>query len=352
MLIIHYLMQAEGLSLIDQIHLRCFGPIEDLKWSNLGPINCIIGKNGAGKTIILKALYAALRTLETYKRGDEQRSAAEILADKLYWTFQPDKIGDLVMKGEQHSLHYSMTQADKAFQYTFGKDTAKQIATLENHIEPRAHHSVFLPAKEVLSLHHLILRSREEDRSFGFDDTYLDLARALRHQKNKPGGRNYAPFAEARKNLEHILDDKVELDQSTNRWVFKKGNQKFSIGLTAEGVKKIAIFDTLLSNRYLTPESVLMIDEPESALHPDAIINLLDMISMLAQAGIQCFLATQSYFVIKKLYLIAQEKKMSIPIAANEEDGWMLSDLSQDMPSNAIIQKSVDLYKQEVDLVI
>lgn len=29
-------------------------------------------------------------------------------------------------------------------------------------------------------MHQIILKSREQDRAFGFDDTYFDLARALR----------------------------------------------------------------------------------------------------------------------------------------------------------------------------
>jgi len=69
---------------------------------------------------------------------------------------------------------------DELFSYSFGKDTTKQILSLKNTLEPRKSNSIFLPAKEVLSLHSIILKSREVDRVFGFDDTYYDLAKALR----------------------------------------------------------------------------------------------------------------------------------------------------------------------------
>jgi hypothetical protein len=39
-----------------------------------------------------------MRTLEQHGRGQEQRTAAQILAEKLYWTFQPEHIGELVTK--------------------------------------------------------------------------------------------------------------------------------------------------------------------------------------------------------------------------------------------------------------
>lgn len=36
--------------------------------------------------------------------------------------------------------------------------------------------------------------------------------------------------------------------ENSGKWYYKKGNQKFSIGATSEGVKKIAILDRLLAN--------------------------------------------------------------------------------------------------------
>lgn len=336
--------------MLDQIELKNFGPLKEIDWKKLGLINLIIGANDTGKTFLLKALYSGMRTLEEYKRGDDQRTAAEILADKLRWTFQAEKIGDLVTKGADAPLSCSFSLDHRQFRYAFGKDTTKQIATLENHTMPRASNSVFLPAKEVLSLYSIILKTREDDRVFGFDDTYLDLARALRQVPT--GGKNYAEFAKSRQNLEKILHGKVEYDEASG-WQFKKGNQKFPIGVTAEGIKKIAILDTLLGNRYLATDSIIFIDEPEAALHPIAIARLLDIVEMLAERGIQFFLASHSYFVVKKLFLIAQEKSLSIPVISADDEGcWQYADLKGGMPDNPIINESIELYKEEVDLAL
>jgi hypothetical protein len=247
--------------MIDAIELKNFGPITHLACPTLGNINLVIGENSTGKTFLLKALYSAMRTLEDYKRGNEQRSAAEILADKLYWTFQPEKIGDLVSKNADGPLALQLTFNGKPFGYSFGKDTNKSI-TVDSQVPPRASNSVFLPAKEVLSLHHIILKSREQDRLFGFDDTYFDLARALRQMPmTGDGGLQKTAlaniqFGPPRKQLETILGGKIQYDEESQRWLFKKGNQKFPIGVTAEGIKKIAILDTLLSNRYLDTQSI------------------------------------------------------------------------------------------------
>ena len=337
--------------MLNSLELKNFGPIRQLKCENLGNINLIIGGNGTGKTILLKALYSAMRTLEEYRRGNEPRNASEILADKLYWTFEIEKIGDLVSKGADEPLSFQIKFDEQTFFYSFGKDTIRNIQNPENHIPPRESNSIFLPTKEVLSLHQIILESREQNKTFGFDDTYLDLARALR--QSRKGGKNYKEFAHSRSSLKDIFDGKVEYDEKSRRWQFKKGNQKFPIGITAEGIKKISILDTLLGNRYLDPKSVIFIDEPESALHPTAISKFLDIIAMLADCGIQFFMASHSYFVIKKLFLIAQKQKnLSISIISANADQWDIANLRDGLPSNPIIDESIQLYKEEVELVL
>jgi AAA15 family ATPase/GTPase len=362
--------------MLNRFYLNNYGPIDHLlDWKNLGVINLIIGKNGCGKTFLLKALYSSVRTLEDYKRGDNPDSIAEILANKLYWTFQSEKIGDLVTKLSNTGLVFQLILDNQSFHYSFDKNASRLFDRLDNKVAPRTSNSIFLPAKEVLSLHHIILKSREQDKLFGFDDTYLDLARALRltpsdvpeysgfaeagsggfgsplyNSESPIRGHGSNDFNRSRNLLEGMIGGKIEYDETTNRWYFKKGKQRFSIGVTAEGVKKIAILDTLLGNGYLSENSIIFIDEPESALHPEAISKLLDIIAILAKHGIQFFLASHSYFVIKKLFLIAQEQNLSIPVLSKEGDSWQQSDLLDEMPINAIINESIRLYEEEVEL--
>ena len=337
--------------MINRIELQNFGPLSKFQWRKLGRINLIVGGNGTGKTFLLKAIYSAMRTLEEYKRGDDRRTAGEILAEKLYWIYQPDKIGDLVTKGGDGALSSKVQLDQQDLIYSFGKDTTKRIPILGIHVHaPRKSNSIYLPAKEVLSLHQIILKSREQDKAFGFDDTYLDLARALRQSTSK--GRNYKEFAQSRQRLKDIVGGRVEYNETTGRWQFKKGKQKFPIGVTSEGIKKIAILDTLLGNRYLDTSSIVLIDEPESALHPVAVSQFLDIVAVLAKRGIQFFLASHSYFVVKKLYLIAQEEGLSIPVISAHGDQWIPEDLKDGMPENSIIDESIRLYKEEVNLVL
>jgi hypothetical protein len=195
----------------------------------------------------------------------------------------------------------------------------------------------------------LILQSRERDHDFGFDDTYYDLALALRHGTKQ--GKNFTEFAASREQLEALLGGKVIYEEDSGEWIYKKGNQRFSIGVAAEGIKKIGILDTLLGNRSVNLESVLFIDEPESALHPHAISTFLEIIAALAKRGIQFFISSHSYFVVKNLHLIAKRHSMSIPVLSAGQGDWSTENMLEGMPDNPVIDEVGALYRKEIDLI-
>jgi predicted ATPase len=129
------------------------------------------------------------------------------------------------------------------------------------------------------------------------------------------------------------------------------------MSVTAEGIKKLGILDTLLGSKYLVPGSVIFIDEPETALHPHYISTFLEGLALLADAGFQIFMASHSYFVIEKLHLIALGKnesgsKMSIPVLLHEKvegkSQWRSENLKEGMPKNSIIEESIALFNEEM----
>ena len=337
--------------MIEQLKIKNFGMHHQIYWNKLGKINLIIGENSTGKTFLMKAMYTALKAMEQYKKGQDNQSLSDILADKLYWTFQPDSLGELVNKNYKEKLHFSMQAEGKKFEYSFGSDTVRKIIKLESASQKnRSDNSVFIPAKEVLSLYQIILKSRDQDRAFGFDDTYVDLARALM----MPGqqGNNYLRLSKSRDRLREMVNGKVELDSKTDRWYYYQGRNKYTIGETAEGIKKIAIFERLLVNRYISRNSIIFLDELESSLHPSAIVEFLDIIYNLAKGGVQFFIASHSYFIIKKLFLLAKKYHESIPVLSlslNSEPVY--EDLEMGMPDNSIIDAAVALYSAEVDML-
>lgn len=89
---------------ITQARLKNFGILGEFSNNRFSNINLIIGENGTGKTFLLKALYSAVRSVEEYRRGDDIKTIIEVLSEKLRWTFQVEKLGDMVFKiGERCS---------------------------------------------------------------------------------------------------------------------------------------------------------------------------------------------------------------------------------------------------------
>ena len=335
--------------MIQSVEAKNYGPIRDINLEKLGSINLFIGPNRSGKSILLKAMYCAQRTIELTGRGKNISLDKDILADKLYWTFQIEKIGNIVRKPDTGPLVFTLKENNgNKFSYSFGADTEKKIIKLENNCSPRSSNSIFIPAKEVLSLLDVIKNNREMKMEFGFDETYSDLASALTLSAK---GSIPELFKEIRGRLENAINGKIVYSKEKKMWQYVQGKAAFEINATSEGTKKIAIFDTLIANHFLTKESIVFVDEPESGLHPGVLIELLDIIATLAEYGVQFMIASHSYFVIKKLYLIAQSKNLDIPVIAFDKDGYAaLSNLKDGMPENAIIDESVKLYEEELCL--
>lgn len=337
--------------MVREIHLKNFGIIGQLDCNQLGPINLIIGPNQSGKTTLVKSLYAAIRTTEQYKRGKENRLVNQILSDKLYWTFQTNSLGNLVKKGENEGLSFKMCslQDGEEFSYSFSSSATKLVSTCSNSFSPTNTNSIFIPAKEVLSLREIILDSRNRYMEFGFEDPYLDLVRAFRPATK---GKNYKAFSVARQELKNILHGEIAYSKEKNDWLFIDSSRRvYEVAMTSEGVKKLSILSALLGNRYLSNKSIVIIDEVESNLHPSMISKFMEIIVLLADAGIQFFLTSHSYFVIKKLYILAHKHNMDIPVISFNADGSSeISNLKTTMPKNAIIDESIELYKEEINL--
>jgi len=146
---------------------------------------------------------------------------------------------------------------------------------------------------------------------------------------------------------------KGQIEVEKNEFIFKRGHEKSAMSQTAEGLKKIGLLERLICNRMLNTNSILFIDEPEVNLHPRAIVTLVDTLFQMAKAGIQIYLATHSYFVLRRFEWLARKHQESIPLCAisrSPKNGVSAKfhNLRDGMPSNPIIEVSIELYEQNV----
>jgi energy-coupling factor transporter ATP-binding protein EcfA2 len=341
---------------IESLIVEDLGPIGWLEWREHGAINVLVGTNDTGKTCLLKLLYALARSVQEYHTAsikDPKARWSEVLAAKLQSVFEPPlwRLGELVRKGQAKLKVDARLQGDR-LSFAFGRDTTRQIADSTFDAPPHADlQAIFLPPKEVLSFIQVIEASRERLDLPGFDDTYLDLIRALRTPP--PAGRLAGGMADVVRKVEEALGCVVE--ERDGQWQMRRDRAVFSMSQTAEGIKKIGLITRLVRNRSLRPGSVLFLDEPEANLHPQAIVLLVGVLCTLAASGVQIYAATHSYFFLKELEVQSRGRVPSVPclsLARSTEAPVVaasaVGDLCVGMPDNEIVEQAVQQYQRDI----
>ncbi len=351
--------------MIQSFYLKSFMAHKEFHVEECAPINIIVGNNDTGKTGLLKLLYATTKTLDIYSRvqhDDGEGNLKKMLAEKLIGVYQPGKkgLGELVNKMTTEKLyvdvefrHKTLNYHDRLF-FSFGDSTTNTIVTAPERIGAISENfrCLFIPAKEVLTALKAIRATRENLHIRGFDDTYLDLIKAL--SLPTVSGNVKLELAKLNPRLANVLDGNIE-QNADNDFIFKRGNTEFSMSLTAEGIKKIGIFTTLIRNRQLNASSVLFLDEPETTLHPQAIRELVEMLVLMAKSGIQIFLATHSYVVLKQFSICVRRENISANFyALRREKGSPIQyeqyDLALGFPANSLSDEAMKMADEEIAL--
>lgn len=343
--------------MFSSITLENMAAFQQFQWQQHERLNLIIGENDTGKTILLKLLYCIAKSIEESQQHSEPSiSWPEIVADKLCWTFQPPtlELGKLVHKGKsqlkvttqwvaEEELTISFILSDKTIRniLKFSPASFSNLTTLN---------ALFLPPKEILTVIQAIEATRNQLQITGFDDTNIDLIKALRLPIST--GKLPQDLQQAVTLLKTQMG-KGQIEFEQNEFLFKRGHETYAMSQTAEGIKKIGILERLIRNKMLNTRSMLFLDEPEMNLHPRAIVTLVDALFQMAKAGIQIYLVTHSYFVIKRFEWLARKHNESIPLCSlsrsqNNEISAKFHNLRDGMPSNPIIEVSIELYEQDV----
>lgn len=343
--------------MVTDITINNLGVHACLPLNQLGSINVVLGENDTGKTSLIKLIYAVCRSIE--ESGlKQQEPLKKILADKILGTFQPKgELGNLVRKGQPEKLSCELTfengSTKQNLYFSFGAKTTNTINDCTSHLDQvdNSFNALFIPAKEVLTAFDAIAATRENLYMDGFDDTYLDLIRALRIKTSQ--GKVSRELSGVNKTLEDLFEGSVTQSNKEDSFIFKKKNTEFVMGMTAEGIKKIGILTTLIRNRRLGRNTVLFMDEPETALHPKAIRKLAEMLAAMSRCGVQIFLTSHSYFLIKQLGIIARRDQqdftcISLEQQENKQITAQIASLKNGLPDNPIIQAAIDMFTEEM----
>ena len=325
---------------------REFTAFEDLHLNFVPGINILIGQNGTGKTHILKALYAAC---------DITRTGVSF-ADKILRVFLPhrNQMGRLVHRrvgrGRAYVTVWRGQRGSERFIRTSFSTVSKTPPTFRGKDEWLKHRieCAYIPVKEMLA-HAPGFRSLYSGKEIHFEETYADIIdRALLPVPRGPASAERKRFLQI---LEKSMKGKVVVENEEFFLKNQQGNLEFS--LLAEGMRKLALLAILIRNGTLLAGSVLFWDEPEANLNPKMVKTVVEILLELQRMGVQIFLATHDYVVLKEFDLQGKETDSLRfhSLFRSEEGGPILSSSSDKyagIHNNAIADTFSDLYDRDI----
>lgn len=312
-------------------------------------INVIIGANGTGKTHLLKVLYAATATT---LGEDEERGFAR----KLLGVFTPYKgrMTRLIRRRQGlPAAKIAVTRSDgaklRAVINNQSADAQDVSVVGETKWQAASIESAYIPVKEMLA-HAPGFLATVSKREIAFEEVYVDIIK----KAFLPVLKGPVPASRQRllETLQRAIKGKVVA--KGEHFFLKNSQGELEFPLLAEGMRKLALIWLLIQNGTLLSGSVLFWDEPEANLNPSLMGEVVEIILELERLGVQIFLTTHNYVVLKELDL---RKKPANDIRYlslyRDEDGdnAVVASASNEysiIEPNAIAGTFDDLYNREI----
>lgn len=262
-------------------------------------INLLIGANGTGKTHLMKVAYAACDITKT----------GQPFAEKLVSVFLPSgrALGRLVQRqGKSATARVSVSRGEDTLSLSFSshaKEWSQKNVTTTG-VEAWSRHaieSVFIPVKEMLA-NAPGFRSLYARREVHFESIYADLIdRAFLPILRGPKDKHRKALLDA---LQAAMDGKVV--ERREEFYLKNAQGELEFTLLAEGLRKLALLWLLIQNGVLVNGSVMFWDEPETNLNPKLFAVIVDILLQLHRMGVQVFVSTHDYAILKEFELAAR----------------------------------------------
>lgn len=345
---------------IKRLRLKNFSAFSDVDFKFSEGINVLIGKNGTGKTHLMKLMAAILKTKDIRSFNNDNYSSQEkmekALANRLTGFFKPDKLGRLVRRGvgrQKAEVDLETEKESIAFEFATNSTTQVKGIKFKNLTEIPF---IYFPPNEMLSTFEGFT-ALYENREVSFDESYYYLAKSLSVPLAK-GPR----FKEAKKllePLEEVTGAKVRV--KNGRFYLKDTSGEMEAHLVAEGLRKIASLMYLISNNELQSNAIFFWDEPEANLNPSLISTVVDVLTRLANEKVQIFISSHDYLVTHLLSLKSEyhealppDEKADITFWGLEkgEEGVKVSSGTtlHELEANPILDEYMEYYDKEQKL--
>lgn len=329
--------------MIKRLELENFTAFDELALDFAPGVNLMIGDNGTGKTHVLKILYSVWSAV---KELDQ-------IVHKVKRVFLPrdHDIGRLVRQSKERVRASAKIGPQHApfFELSFPNNEEELGPRWERGTpDVSAYPSVYIPVKEMLA-NAPGFRSLYSQREIHFEEVYADIIdKAFLPPLKEPVPKEAKELLDT---LERIMGGSVTQKGET---FYLKGTQgELEFTLLAEGLRKFALLWLLIRNGSLSKGSTLFWDEPEANINPSMIRTLVEILLHLQRHGVQIFIATHSYVVLKEFDLQRTEQdSVRFFALSRDADKRITCQTSDDYTSivpNKISDAYTALYDSEIE---
>jgi len=338
----------------ESLTLKNFTAFEEASFEFVPGINVFIGENGTGKTHVMKVLYG-IQTLVSDFRARKRRSSVDLTEvfgaysqEELFRVSDTleDRVGEIA--GAFGGRNWAYPFSPESSEFSFYAELAAFFGTHPIDLfESGWASAVYIPSINMIA-HTEGFLSTFERFDIDFDRTTRDIVVYLL----SPELRSSEVFIweEISNQLQALLPGNVVLEGE--RFFVSVGKSLLSMPLVAEGSQKIATLDRLLRVGALEPGTTLFWDEPEVGLNPKLMDELVKALILLARSGVQIFLTTHSYVILKELDLqIAEDDPIRYFLfEPTESSGTKVTpfDTLAEVHPNPILEQYNDLYDREI----
>lgn len=343
--------------------IKKFGLFTDETLEFSPGLNVFIGRNGCGKSHLLKLLYTLVKECgETPGNGSvlETKKLENRLAEKLAGVFRPDndRIGRLVQRRKAPGTAEVLATFSNGKKCGFKLSSQDKISGAKGDVGA-LQEAAFLPSREVLALYEGFVAAYEK-RELSFDETFRDICLALSEKQRR--GRRDVTLDFLAKPLEEEIRGKVSLEGG--RFYVTGDDGSIEAHLVSEGWRKLASLAQLIISGALTKNGFLFWDEPEANLNPKMVVQISETLLRLANQGIQVFVVSHDYLLTTRLSLASEYPKQipedqrcpvkffGLARRGSDEKGVSVSSGSKlaDLQDNPILSEYAALYDYEGSL--
>ena len=334
---------------IKDLSIDNFTKFSHVKFEFSKEINVFIGKNGTGKTHILKLLYLIQRLSQSkYDSNSVIQSFKTIFRtenlDSLIRNFQSD---DFTI-----NFHRLEDEKDYYLQYI---STEKRIDYKLP--EKQETEGFYFPNQEIISSY-LGFIPIYEKYDLGWEENIYTAAKALFLPKLKE-------TTSFQKNILPKLASELggTLLKEEGKFYLQNQYGKIQTSLLAEGEKKLASLIYLIENGTIHSNTILFWDEPELHLKPKLITVFTKIFNAMASEGVQVFLSTHDYLLSHQLSLLDEYRKDITEEKVSEIKFFCLEDTEEgvavysgknltEIPNNPILEEFSNHYDRERELFV